>query len=124
MRSSKREDLEILRQSNCDYNMVRNKAQDVVSVGKKSLDNMRAVLKMGRIVCLCEQLRNRPHPIRNPSSHCGRHLDAAVNAAEIVVRKVQSKRGLQVVPLFAKCVGQASKALAPLAKRSVLAFDM
>ena len=47
-----------------------------------------------------------------------------MHAAEVVVREVKRQGRAQVLPLLAERIGQACEALAPLAKRSVLAFDM
>ena len=47
-----------------------------------------------------------------------------MDSTEIIVREVERKRGLQVVPLFRERVCQPRQSFAPLAKRTVLALDL
>ena len=60
--------------------------------------------------------------VRDPGFHRWRHPEGAVNPAEVIVREVERKRGLQIFPLLRKRIGEPGKALAPLAKRSILAL--
>ena len=62
--------------------------------------------------------------VRDARSHRGRLFDRLVNPAKVVVCEVQRERGIEVFPLLTECVGQSGEALAPLAKRSVLAFNV
>ncbi len=82
-----------------------------------------------KIFVLCsQQLRQAPRPIRDPRSHRrGPTLQARVLPAEIVEREVQGQRSFQVTPFFAERIRESrepGQPFAPLAKRSVLPFDM
>jgi len=72
----------------------------------------------------CDQILQAPRPIRNPSRHRGRDPKRGVDSDEVVIGEVQGQRGLQVLPLLGKFIRQPREPLAPLAKRSILAFDM
>jgi hypothetical protein len=75
--------------------------------------------------CLVHQGNNFfqiPNVVCNSSFHCGRHSQALVNPAEIVVHEVQRNVVLQILDLFAESVGQSGEAAHLHSHREILAF--
>jgi len=70
-----------------------------------------------------DQVRNRPRIHFDLCCHRWRHLDRAVDFAEIVIREIQTDCPI-IVRRFAECVYQARQAAAVYPQRKALAFDV
>ena len=70
------------------------------------------------------QLSDCPNVIRDSAFHCGSHAQRFMNAAEIVMREVECKSRLQVVPFFRERIRQSSKPTHHHAHCQILPFNI